>query len=419
MKRLIPWLLILSALVGGGYWTRQKYPEKMAFLKSGADPLANKPGPPTTAVAATRDINFAITAAGEIGPLDTVSVRPEIGGLISTLTLDIGDKVKKGDVLFALNDYDLQTEKTSRKTEIAGAKLAVKTQELLLEKSKLNFERTKGLFEHKIVSKEEYDNARVDYDLTTNSLDIALNRLETAQTALQQVEDKLTKTVIRAPFDCTILTRPISVGQAVSGSSGYNSGTEVFTVANLADMIITTHINQADVTRLKVGQEVTVKVEAIPDLSFVGLVDRIAPQATFTGGVKGFSVRIILRNAEGKVRPGMTANLSIPLVSAGNVLAVPLGAVFVDQDSRYVYVKRDDGRFEHRLIQLGVSDYGYAEVIRGLRDGDVVSLVTPTAGETEASPASADRDSSGGSKKSSDKPAGATTRETKTNGAAK
>jgi len=209
------------------------------------------------------------------------------------------------------------------------------------------------------------------------------------------------KTIIRAPFDCTILTRPISVGQAVSGASGFNSGTEVFTVANLADMIITAHINQADVTRLKVGQTVTLKVEAIPDLSLVGLVDRIAPQATFKNGVKGFSTRIILKNAEDKVRPGMTANLSIPLVSAGNVLAIPLGAVFADQDDRYVHVKKDDGRFERRPIQLGVSDYDYVEVTKGLSSGEVVSLVTPPAGETAAGPASVAKDGTGGPRKSS------------------
>ena len=418
MKKSILWLLALSALAGGGYWAWQRHPEKIAFGKSRAVAVAKKPGPSTTAVVATRDISFAITAAGEIGPLDSVSVRPEVGGLISKLTLDIGDKVKKGDVLFELDDKDLQTEKTSRKTEIAGAKLAVQTQTLLLEKSKLNIERVKELFGNKLVAQEIFDNARLDYELQKNNLDIALNRLENAQTALQTVEDKLLKTIIRAPFDCTILARPISVGQAVSGSSGYNSGTEVFIVANLADMIITAHINQADVTRLRVGQAVTLKVEAIPDLSLAGLVDRVAPQATFRNGVKGFSTRIILKNAEDKVRPGMTANLSIPLVSPGSVLAIPLGAVFADQDDRYVYVKKDDGHFERRSVELGVSDYDYAEVTKGLTSGEVVSLVTPPAGDIAPVPAPVDQDGSGGPQKSPSKPAGATDPGAKTTAAA-
>jgi RND family efflux transporter MFP subunit len=419
MKKLVLWLFALSVFAGGGYSIWRKYTAKLSLRKSEAITLSRKSNAPSTAIVVTRDINFAVTAAGDIGPVDTVSVRPEVGGLISKLTLDIGDKVKKGDVLFELDDKDLQTEKSSRKSEIAGTILAVETQKLLLEKAKLNFDRLDELHKNKLIAREVFDNARIDYDLTKNSLNIAENRLETAQTALQQVDDKLLKTVIRAPFDCTILTRPVSVGQAVSGASGFNSGTEVFTIANLADMIITAHINQADVTRLKVGQAVTLRVEAIPDLSLVGLVDRIAPQATFRNGVKGFSTRIILKNAEDKVRPGMTANLSIPLISAGNVLAIPLGAVFADQDDRYVYVKKDDGHFERRPIQLGVSDFDYAEVTKGLNGGEVVSLVTPSAREITATADSADPDGSGGSKKSRDKPAGMSSRAPKTTGTGK
>lgn len=348
------------------------------------------PSPPATAVVTTRDIHFAVTAAGDIGPLDAVSVRPEIGGLISKLTLDIGDKVKKDDILFELNDKELQTEKISRLTEIAGAKLAVETQRLQLEKSRLNFDRLKKLHDDNLVARETFDNARIDYDLTQNSLAIASNRLETAQNALQQVEDKLIKTVIRAPFDCTILTRPVSVGQAVSGASGFNSGTEVFTVADLANMIITAHINQADVTRVKVGQAVTVEVEAVPGLKLTGQVDRIAPQATFRNAIKGFSVRVLLKDAEDAVRPGMTANLTIPVISADKVLAIPLGAVFNEQEKRFVYVKKADDTFERRPVQLGVADYDFAEVLQGLRDGEVVSLVAP-ATDFIADPATSNR----------------------------
>lgn len=383
MKNAISWLLALLVLAGAGYWAWRAYGPQAAFGRSKLGAGANNSGAIPTAMVATRDIHFAVTAAGDIGPLDAVSVRPEIGGIISKLTLDIGDKVKKGDVLFELDDKDLQTEKRTRQTEIAGAKLAVQTQKLHVEKAKLNYERFKDLFENKLVAQEAYDNARIEYELAQNSLDIAVNRLETAQTALQQVEDKLVKTVIRAPFDCTILTRPVSVGQAVSGSSGFNSGTEVFTVANLSDMVITAHINQADVTRLKVGQEVTVEVEAVPGLKLVGHVDRIAPQATLKNGVKGFSTRIILKDAENAVRPGMTANLSIPLISSENVLAVPLAAIFNDQNDRFVYVKESE-QFVRRPVRLGVADYDFVEVLNGLEEGEVISLITPPGERTGA-----------------------------------
>lgn len=377
--KAIRWLVVLGVLVGGGYWLRLKFTGQSPAVNPAAKAEAVKQRAPATAVVGTRDISFAITAAGDIGAVDVVSVRPEVGGLISKLTLDLGDKVRKGDVLFELDDKDLQTEKISRSTEIAGAKLAVETQRLNLEKAKLNFDRVKELFASKLVAQEAYDSARIEHDLTKNSLDIALNRLESAQTALQQVEDKLTKTIIRAPFDCTILARPVSIGQAVSGASGFNSGTEVFSVANLTDLIITAHINQADVTRLKVGQEVAVEVEAVAGLKLVGHVDRIAPLATFRNGVKGFSTRVRLKNAEDKVRPGMTANLTVPLISAGNVLAVPLGAIFNEQGETFVHVQTGDAKFERRPIQVGVANYDFVEITEGLTAGDVISLVSPTA----------------------------------------
>src|SRR4029077_4468645 len=105
--------------------------------------------------------------------------------------------------------------------------------------------------------------------------DLAANGLEKAQKALRIVEDQLSKTRIAAPFDCTVLTRPVSIGQAVSGSGGFNSGTEVMTIANLKDMIVAAHVNQADVTRLKQGQSVEVQIESVPGLHMEGVVDRI------------------------------------------------------------------------------------------------------------------------------------------------
>ena len=377
MRKYIFWMVALAVLAGSGSIWMSKRPEVLKTVRFGASTGAKPSSQPATAVADHRDINFSVTAAGEIGPIDTVSVRPEVGGLIAKLSLDIGDKIKKGAILFTLNDYDLQTEKSSRKTEIEGAKLAVRTQTIHLEKTRLAFDRTQELFRQKLVPQETFDNARIDFELAGNALDISKNRLETSQTALQTVEDKLTKTIIRAPFDCTILTRPVSIGQAVSGSSGFNSGTEVFTIANLEDMIITAHLNQADVTRLKVGQDVAIQIEAVPGLKLTGKVDRLAPQATFKNGVKGFATRILLKNAENVVRPGMTANLSIPLISAGNVLAVPLGAVFSNQGERFAWVKKADGGFERRPVTLGVADYDYVEVTKGLNEGEEVSLVTP------------------------------------------
>jgi HlyD family secretion protein len=324
---------------------------------------------PTTAVVGYTNIHFAITAAGDIGPADQVSVRPEINGLIQDLPVDIGDQVKKDSILFTLNDKELQTEKKSRLAEIAGAQLQ-------LERSERNYKRSQLLFNEKLVSQELFDDSKTDFEL-------AKNALERAQTVLRQLEEQLTKTKILAPFDCTVLTRPVSVGQAVSGSGGFNSGTEVMTIANLNDMIINTHINQADVTRLKVNQSVEIEVEAVPGMKLKGVIERLAPQATVRNGIKGFATRIALKELDTRVRPGMTANLSIPIAAADNVLTVPLSAVFTEETERFVLVKKEDGTLDKRPVTIGVADFFLVEIQSGLKPEEVVLIEPPANLEGE------------------------------------
>ncbi|MGB8167122.1 MAG: efflux RND transporter periplasmic adaptor subunit [Chthoniobacteraceae bacterium] len=371
------WLIAIGALAGL-YFASKWLPEKLQFWKTAekVEP-GQKSARPTTAVVSSRDISFAISAAGEITPAEQVSVRPEVSGRIDQLPVDIGDRIKKGAILFTLDDTDLQTEKSQRQIEIEGARLQAEGSRLAMKKAELNFNRTKELADRKLLSQEVFDNTKLELDTARNQYDISKNNLERAQKTLQIVEDKLAKTKITAPFDCTILTRPVSVGQAVSGASGVNSGTEVLTIADLGELIINAHINQADVTRMSVDQKVEIEVEAVPGLKLIGRLDRIAPQATIRNGIKGFATRIIVKNDENSgVRPGMTANLNIPLQSADNVIAVPLAAVFTDQGNRFAYVK-DGDKFARVPITIGVSDYDFAEVTKGLQGGETVSLVTP------------------------------------------
>lgn len=356
------WIILIVVLAAGfgGYSAWNKW-QKTKQTEAG-------PSRPSTAVAELRDINFAVNAAGEIGPAEQVSVRPEINGLIEQMPVDLGDRVKKDSLLFKLDDKELQQQKASNLTDIERAKLE-------LTKAERDYNRSKQLLGEKLIAQELYDDTKTTYDLARNSL-------ERAQKDLAITEERLTKTVVRAPFDCTILTRPVSIGQAVSGSGGFNSGTEVLSIADLRSMIINAQVNQADVPRLKAGQTVEVSIEAVPGLHINGTVERIAPQATIKNNIKGFAARIVLRDVDSRVRPGMTANVKIPVASAENVTAVPLSAVFTEKNpdsgtmERYVYVQSGDN-FEKRDVKVGVSDFFYAEIQDGLKQGEVVSLELP------------------------------------------
>ena len=359
MKKVLV-LLIVVGLGCGGYYGWQRW-QQAKLAAAGPERL-------TTAVAELRDISFAVNAAGEISPAEQVSVRPEINGKIELLPVDVGDSVKKGDLLFKLDDKELQQQRASNLTDIERAKLE-------LQKAERDYQRAREVLGEKLISQELYDNTKTSYELAKVSV-------ERSQRDIAIIEERLTKTEVRAPFDCTILTRPVSMGQAVSGSGGFNSGTEVLTIADLNSMIINAQVNQADVPRLQVNQTVEVTVEAVTGLKVTGEVERISPQATIKNNIKGYPARILLKNVDSRVRPGMTANVKIPVASAASVTSVPLGAVFTERNpdtqqmERYVYVQ-EGNKFEKRNVKVGIADFFFAEIQEGLTAGTVVSLEIP------------------------------------------
>jgi HlyD family secretion protein len=358
MKKLIV-LIVVLGIGAGGYYGWKNWQKAAA---------AAAPERSTTATVELRSINFAVNAAGEMAPAEQVSVRPEINGKVDSLPVDLGDHLKKGDLLFKLDDKELQQQRASNVTDIEKAKLC-------LEKAERDDKRARQLLADKLISQEVYDDTKTTYDL-------AKNALESAQRALAITDEHLTKTEVRAPFDCTVLTRPVSVGQAVSGSDGFNGGTEVLTIADLNDMIINAQVNQADVPRLKVGEIVEVTIEAVAGLRATGTVERLSPQSIIKNNIKGYPARIVLKNVDERIRPGMTANVKIPVASADNVTAVPLAAVFTEKNpdtsqmERFVYVQQGE-TFEKRNVKVGVSDFTCAEIQEGLKPGDVVSLELP------------------------------------------
>lgn len=363
------WIVILVVALAIGAWGYKKWPSWKASAE-----VSTVEQRPTTAVVEQRDIRFSVPAAGEISPAEQVSVKPEINGRIEQLPVDIGDDVKKDQLLFALDDKELRNEKATRQTEIERTTLQ-------LGQAERNFKRAGELFDENLISRELFENAKTEHDL-------AKNALERSKRELAIIDERLTKTKILAPFDCTILTRPVSMGQAVSGSGGFNSGTEVLTIADLNNLIINAHINQSDITRLRPEQEVDVAVEAVAGLTVVGKVERIAPQATIRNNIKGFAVRILLKDVDKRIRPGMTANIKIPVESADNVVAVPLAAVFSERDpqtfktERYVYVV-NGAEYERRPVTIGVADFFYAEVQSGLKPGEMISLEPPKEAAAE------------------------------------
>jgi HlyD family secretion protein len=361
MKNIIILILVLAV----AYFGYTSFTENQSESNSNLTKLKNRE---TTHTIETRDINFSVTVAGEISPAEKVSVRPEVHGKIAELPVDISDQVAAGDLLFRLDDKDLKIEIDTRKKQIDSANLQ-------LEQSKNEFERSKKLFNDGLISEEAFQNTKTRYEVAQISRDRAQNDFDLA-------EEKLSKTSIRAPFDCTVLSRPVSIGQAVSGTGGQSSGTEVMEIADLKNLIILSHVNQADVSRLGKNQKVKIEIEAVADLVIDGIVERIAPQATIRSGIKGFSTRIKLQNTNESIIPGMTATINIPVANSKDVVATKLASIFTERNEveqrteTYAYVKKDE-KYAKQMVDVGVNDLNFVEVLKGLSQGDEVALEKP------------------------------------------
>lgn len=354
MKKLLI-LLAMAALAGGGWYA---FKDKLPNAKSEAV-AANS----LTAVAEKRDLDFSVEISGDVTPAFQLDVKPEVGGKLKALHVTPGQSVKEGELLVEIDDTDLLTEKGSAETEIEGAKLA-------MEKVKKNFERSRELYEQKLISREVFDNLSAEYHISENGL-------VKAQRKLQLVTDKLAKTRVTAPTEGTVLTVPVIEGQVVIAAASVNSGTTLMTIANLSKLLVETHINQVDVAKLELNQDVKLRAESLKDLELEATISFIAPVATVRNNVKGFQVQALIEKPSERLRPGMTVNMSIPIAAASDAISVPISAVFKGEGKKKVIYVRNGEITEQREVKIGVTNTDFAQIIKGVEEGEEVLLVEP------------------------------------------
>ncbi len=353
---LIFFLLAIAAAVGGAGWY---------FLQG--DLLESEDEVPGNLItqAERRDIESKLLLSGEVIPAFQVDVKPEVGGKVKSLDVETGQAVKKGDLLAVIDDTDLLTEKSAALTEIAGAQLSV-------DKNRGNYQRAKSLFDEKLISKEVYANLEADLLISENSF-------KKAESRLRSVEDRLSKTRILAPADGTILNIPVNEGQVVTAAASVNSGTLLMTFADLTRLLIDTHVNQMDVAKVKSKQEVEIEMQGADSRTIQARVEFVAPLATVKNNIKGFQVQALILDNEGRLKPGMSVSMTVPIGAAKSAVSVPIAAVFSEDDENVVYVKSSkEGQIaDRRKVTVGLSNLSFAEITSGLEEGEEILLVNP------------------------------------------
>lgn len=367
MKRtgtIIVLVIIALFFVGAMYYLYQKNQE---------DPTVYKTETPTMDTI----VNTTV-ATGNIVPNEEIEIKPNISGIIDTVYVEAGDIVKAGDLLARLRVVPDVNNLASSRNQIRTAKIALDNEEKL-------YNRQKSLFDKGVISANDFDNAQVSYDQAIQTYKAAQETYEIIETGSSRSLGNTTNTNIRATITGMVLDVPIKAGNQVIEANNFNEGTTIASLANVNDMIFEGKIDESEVGKIHVGLPLEITVGAIPNKTFDASLFYISPKAdsdeeTSGSGAVQFEIKGQLKNRDSTfIRAGLSANASIILDKAEDVLAIKEALVQFDDktDQAYVEIKTGDKKFERRDIELGISDGIMVEVKKGLSKDDKVKIWNP------------------------------------------
>ena len=325
MKTIFRTMLIAGAVVmAAGCGSNTK--------KAEAQPEAVVEAAPTVAVVqvSKREVPQIATYTSTVQPYVKNNIVPQAGGRITKINVEIGDFVKEGQVLAEIDKAQLQQ-----------AQLSLKNQEVELA-------RLKSLYEAGGLSKSDLDAIELQYNVTKT-----------------QVENLLENTVLRSPINGVVTARNYDVGDMCSMSA------PIFTVEQIVPVKLLVGISESDYSKVKKGDSVEIKADAVPDKTFYGKINRIYP--TIDPATRTFTVEVVVQNNYRTLRPGMFVRATVNFGTNNNVV-IPDVAVVKQQGSgeRFVYVLNQDGTVTYQKVVLGVRMGAEYEVLEGLEDGATI-----------------------------------------------
>lgn len=332
------------------------------------------------------DIMESITASGTINPLSTVSVGSQASGRIAEIYVDYNSVVKKGQLLALIDQENAKATVQQREAalDIAKAQVAVEENNIKYYKKALN--RISKLNASKYSTEKDLEAAERDYDNSVAQLSLEQAQVKQAQASLNSAQTELSYTEIKAPVDGIVISKSVEVGQTVAASF---ETPEIFSVAeDLTKMQIEASVVEADIAKVKEGQQVRFTVDSYADDYFYGTVTQVRNEAITTSNVVTYTVVIGIDNTDLKLKPGMTANVEIITAEEKNVMLVPNQALrfyIDDSDKAKRYKDRGvwiikNGRPERVTVKIGVSDDDNTQILESsLKIGDEVIVSKETS----------------------------------------
>ena len=316
------------------------------------------------------NIQNSITATGTIEPVTSVTVGTQVSGIVSHLYVDYNSIVKKGQVIAELDKTNLTSELNTAKANLASAQST-------LNYEQANYNRYKTLYDKGLVSADEYEKARL-------SCLKAKDQVTTASQSVQKAQTNLGYATITSPIDGVVLSKSVEEGQTVAAS--FNTP-ELFTIAqDLTDMRVIADIDEADIGGVKEGQRVAFTVDAFPDDQFEGHVTQVRQQATTESNVVTYEVVISAPNNDMKLKPGLTANVTIYTLEKNGILLAPAKALrfmpneaLIAKDQKIEDLEApqkvwtlEGNTFKAHKVETGTANGLLTEIVSGVSEGTEV-----------------------------------------------
>ena len=346
-----------------------------------------------TAAVAPANIMNSITATGTIEPVTSVTVGTQVSGIVSKLFVDYNSVVKKGQVIAELDKTNLMSQLNTAKTQLATAQSQLNYQTA-------NYKRYKTLFEKGLVAADDFDNAKLSYTQAKEQVASA------KEEEVQRAQTNLGYATITSPIDGVVLSKSVEEGQTVAASF---STPELFTIAqDLTNMQVVADVDEADIGDVKEGERVTFTVDAYPDDTFEGEVKQVRQEATTTNNVVTYEVVISAPNADLKLKPGLTANVTIYTAERKGVLSVPSKAlrftpqketvgkmkiVDVANAKNKVWTIEGNSIVAHK-VNIGMTDGTNTQIVGGIAEGTKIVTGLNVMGGEEEKPMEAQGESS-------------------------
>lgn len=331
---------------------------------------------------ATHTLQNSITATGTIEAVTSVTVGTQVSGIVNKLYVDYNSVVKKGQVIAELDKTNLISELNTAKANLAST-------ESNLSYQSANMKRYQALYKKGLVSADEYENALLAYRQAKEQVASSRENVQKAQTNLGYA-------TITSPIDGTVISKSVEEGQTVAAS--FNTP-ELFTIAkDLKNMQVIANVDEADIGGVAVGNRVNFTVDAYPDDTFEGVVKQVRLEATTTNNVVTYEVVISAPNADLKLKPGLTANVTIFTKEQANILSVANKALrftptkeTVGKDMKIVDCKGKNkvwtlngNTLTAHTVNVGQSDAMHTQIISGIKAGQsVVTEIVVDASEDE------------------------------------